>query len=246
MRVLPCILLLFFLSLFRIGFAISPFPLSGSYNTYSEGLNLQNRDSLHPQGKTGFFRQACLSFNILSALSSEFGFVLESGRMEKNLSLIIPFGFGFGDPLVESVKKHSEAGSGDYVADPVKKLLDLGLGFNGYFNEHLKNQPFVGLCFRAMQYKCSESWSYPSGVYEPSRYTVYDQTMLYRYTATINSGFSIPFHSRFRITLMAMLGMRYDAIPNRITDPKSGEEVPNFDKPFYPFFNAYYCLGFVF
>jgi hypothetical protein len=45
---------------------------------------------------------------------------------------------------------------------------------------------------------------------------------------------------------MAMLGMRYDAIPNRITDPKTQEEVPNFDTPLYPFFNAYFCLGFVF
>lgn len=245
MRVLPCILLLFFLSLFQTGLAIGPFPFSGSYTTYAEGLQLQNKDSLVPQRKTGFFRQVGLSFNILSAISSEFGFVLESGRIENNLSLIIPFGFGFGDPLVES-KKHTEAGSGEYMADPVKKLLDLGLGLNCYFNEHLRNQPFVGLCFRVMPYECSESWSYPSGVYEPSSYTVYDQAMLYRYTATLNTGLIMPLHSRFRITLMAMLGMRYDAIPNRITDPKTQEEVPNFDTPFYPFFNAYYCLGFVF
>lgn len=246
MRVLPCILTLFFFSHSQKGEANKPFLTPGSIHTDQPQINLQHKsDSIGQVKKTAFYRQTCLSFNILSALSREFGFLFESGQMWKNITLIIPFGFGFGDPPTEN-KAHSEWNQGDYLADPIKKQFDLGLGFNYYFKDKLHNQPFVGLCFRTMKYACKETWTYPSGIYYEPNISVYDQTSLYRYTATANAGFTFPLRSHFRITLMAMVGTRYDAIPERIKDPKTNEEVPNFDNPWYPYFSVYYCLGFVF
>ncbi len=245
MRVLSCLLLVFFSSLYQKGLANFPYSPDIFCKTPHSRQFLQKNDSLFRPKPKDFFQQASFSFNILSAINSEFGFLFESGRINHKFSLIIPFSFGFGNPIIQN-KVNRESNGGEYTADPVKKLADIGLGINIYLNKKLNSPSFIGFCCKVMQYDCTESWRYPNWVYLPSNYLVYDQTTLTRYAATLNTGLTIPFQSRIRITLMAMFGIRYDTISDRITDPITMTEVPNFDRPWYPYFNATYCLGYVF